>query len=337
MTLSEAIRQCLIHLQHVEKASPRTLSNYGRTMGQYLTFLHQHGLDDSPKQFTVERVQEFAGWLGQNGRVGNTIHNKLHGLAALTRWLMARKDGRGKPYLTSDPTKGWQKPKKVDVETDFLYPEDFEKFLGLPLPPYLANARQLIVDTLIRRLEAVEAKVGDLKQIGDAVYLTLQVKGRRQAGAARRSIPLSHEFAERLIKTLREREAGPDDPLIVDRLGDPWTESQLTSAFIRMGIAAGIERVSTSPHHIRHTVATILHHVQKVPLRVLKELLNHRSIQTTERYVHLIPGVTMEARKLQAESIRGYLALRGKVEPCEPQLRAEPVEYLDNLAKVLNT
>jgi len=328
MTLSEAIRQCLLHLQHAEKRSPRTLSNYGRTMGQFQTYLRAQGLDDSPKHFTVEQAKGFAAWLGEHERIGSTIHNKLYGLSALAHWLMDRQDGRGKPYLTVNPTKGWKKPRAVDVETDFMYPEEFDRFLALAVPQYLADARQLLVDTLIRRLEAVEANAGDLKQMGTEVYLTLRVKGRRQEGAARRSIPLSPDLAERLIRTLREREAGPDDPLIVDRTGRRWTESQLTTAFIRLGLKAGVTRVSTSPHCVRHTVATILEPL--VGTKVLQELLNHRSTRHVQRYVHLIPGATRKARDIQGEAIKGYLSLRRIEGTCEATLRDTPVAVPDN-------
>jgi len=54
-----------------------------------------------------------------------------------------------------------------------------------------------------------------------------------------------------------------------------------------LGDRAGIKRRIT-PHALRHTFATRMSS-KGVPLYHLKELMGHRSIQTTERYLHVQP------------------------------------------------
>lgn len=59
-------------------------------------------------------------------------------------------------------------------------------------------------------------------------------------------------------------------------------------------------RQMVNPHLLRHTWATILLD-ERLPLRVVQQLLGHASIQTTQRYLHSIAS---------AEQVEAAFALR---------------------------
>ncbi len=60
---------------------------------------------------------------------------------------------------------------------------------------------------------------------------------------------------------------------------------------------AGLEGMGISPHKLRHTAATLLYQDAGVDIRVLKELLGHESLSTTEIYTHVSNKQIEEASK----------------------------------------
>ena len=50
---------------------------------------------------------------------------------------------------------------------------------------------------------------------------------------------------------------------------------------------AGLDGQGYSPHKLRHTAATLMYQHGEVDIRVLKEILGHTSLSTTEIYTHI--------------------------------------------------
>lgn len=334
VSLSKGFQECRTYLRGVRGYSDATLINYERTWGQYLGYLREQGHADEARHFTVATVMGFCDWLASKGAVPNTILNKIHGLSTLARFLMKRTDGRGRPVLAVNPTLGFERPRQTVVETKFLQPAELAAFLAAPAAPGLDLARLVMLDTGIRCLEAVEASVGDLSTIGDTLYLRLRVKGRRQAGAEPATIPISSACAELLRgRTVALRgetvAAKPDEPLFLTSQGRRFTRSQLTQSMIRLGKRAGITRITTSPHRLRHT-ANVVARQSGVDALTRASMLNHRSLRTLARYDHLVPGEVVKGREQQRAGLESYLAQANG--HCEAPLRLTTANGLPNAA-----
>jgi integrase len=303
MSLSNSFRQALGRLRTLEY-SPRTIVNYQRTADNFMAFIKARSLPDVPSSFSVDTVQDFCDYLAGHSAIGSTIRNKIHGLSCLAELMLSRSAERG--GIKANPTVGWKKPQLVKPVTKYLNPVELLAFLSVEVPAYLALARALIVDTGMRRLEAVEACVGNLQLVEGAWHVAVRVKGRRQHNAEPESKPVSTDVAEALRASCTGR--GADEPLLLNRRGVRFSESELTQAFIRIGLKAGITRLTTAPHCLRHT-ANVMARLGGVDALTRARMLGHRSMRTLERYDHLVPYEAAEGRAKQRAAMERYLSL----------------------------
>jgi len=51
--------------------------------------------------------------------------------------------------------------------------------------------------------------------------------------------------------------------------------------------AAGFDNRGLSVHKLRHTAATLMYQTGKVDIRVLKDILGHEQLNTTQIYTHV--------------------------------------------------
>ena len=58
---------------------------------------------------------------------------------------------------------------------------------------------------------------------------------------------------------------------------------------------AGLDGRGFSPHKLRHTAATLMYQHGGVDIRVLKEILGHENLGTTEIYTHVASAQVQHA------------------------------------------
>jgi len=131
--------------------------------------------------------------------------------------------------------------------------------------------------TGMRISEACQLQVKDL----DSTRGVLRVLGK---GSRERQVALR----DSLLETLRTywREMRPEPPwLFTGRLGNPLHPDQARKVFKEAVTVTGLIKRAT-PHALRHTYATLLLE-QGTDLRVIQTLLGHKTIRSTERYLHV--------------------------------------------------
>lgn len=132
----------------------------------------------------------------------------------------------------------------------------------------------------LRLTEAISLKVSDI----DSAEMTLRVrtgKGRRERLAM---------LSPKLLETLRAywKEHHPNDWLFPSKDGKRHVgESAVQRACKRAAVVAGITK-RISPHTLRHCFGSHLLE-NGTDLRVIQELLGHRSLKTTMIYTHVTP------------------------------------------------
>jgi integrase/recombinase XerD len=306
------------------KYSPATLERYQRTWGQFVAYLKAQGLDNDVRSFTDEHIQAFTDGVLAAGIGPNTVVTMLHALSTLAEVGLQAKVG-GKFALQRNPTKGFEWPVYEPKETAYLLPAELRAFYAVELEPRERLARDLLIETGLRASELCRANVEDLHVVVGKAYLGVIVKGRRSR-QRHYDMPISDPLAHQIVDVLQVDgrwpiTGGPGEatPLLIDRVGDRYNRLQLTKLMIRIGHHAGITRLSTSAHKVRHTLE-VIRRLGKVDPSARSRLMGHANLSSLQRYDHLVPDELHEARRQQIESFKRYI---GEFRPAEAEQDAE--------------
>jgi integrase/recombinase XerD len=157
----------------------------------------------------------------------------------------------------------------------------------------------------LRLLEGARLQVADI----DSGRMVLHIHGK---GKQDRYVPLPEPILPGLRaywRTHRSRDwmfPAPTRRGLAHSLahdGGPVTRSSLQSAFHRAVLRSGIAKPA-HVHTLRHSYATHLHEAG-VSLRIIQEILGHRSLRTTQIYTHLTREVQATLTDPLNELMRG--------------------------------
>lgn len=140
---------------------------------------------------------------------------------------------------------------------------------------------ELMYATGIRCSELIHIKLRDI----DLENKTIRIIGK---GNKERIVLFGNKAKERIvtyIKHERPETTQEEDALFLNQWGGALTSRSIQRIIVMFRQFLKIERAIT-PHKIRHSFATHLLN-QGVDLRIIQELLGHKTVASTERYTHV--------------------------------------------------
>lgn len=188
-------------------------------------------------------------------------------------------------------------PYENDDETDCLDSQQEEKLLAALVYETTTWKQErrmfrnltianVLLEAGLRVNEVVSLRIPDL-WFSDNPVSTLVVRSEIAKGGRQRKIPVSPRLSMILQQNHEKNwqycNAYPNG--FAFSVQDP--EKQITTRSVERTIAdVGIRAlgISITPHMLRHTFASRV--LEKSNLEVVRRLLGHRNIQTTQRYVH---------------------------------------------------
>lgn len=268
--------------------APNTIAAYVEDVRQFLAFVSTIRIDwDDSRQFTRADVVEFLEWLAGQHATGVTRVRKL---AAIRRFLGLLRDNR---IIPANPAQTVKAPIREQRDPAVLYKNEYKALL------YEASAEprdhaiiQLFLQTGVRVGELVGLTRADL-DFENRVLTVRQGKGRRD-----RTIPLEEQSLKALKVYLHDRDIEREAPLFLAKNGtslDVRTVRYLVHKYL---LRAGV-RKKASVHTLRHTFGT--HKVDRgMTLPALQELLGHKKMETTYKYVHLAKTSLRQQQEMTA-------------------------------------
>ena len=141
----------------------------------------------------------------------------------------------------------------------------------------------ILLNCGIRLSELVGIKLSDIRDD------TLTVLGK---GNKERMVYLNSACLNAIAEYLAVRPEPPKDAdkpylLVSSRTRAPLTPRRVEQIVETHLKAAGLGGRGYSPHKLRHTAATLMYQYGDVDIRVLKEILGHVNLGTTEIYTHV--------------------------------------------------
>src|SRR5271168_852618 len=123
--MKTAITKYLEYLQAVKNSSPHTISNYGKDLGQFVTYLSPPGLEPPAlSAVTHTTIREFVGHLHDQGLQKSSIARKLAALRSFFKYCV--REGR----IKENPARLVPTPKLPKRIPSVLTAEEMNGFLN---------------------------------------------------------------------------------------------------------------------------------------------------------------------------------------------------------------
>ena len=276
--LGERLRQFREHLSLERRLGDNTVRAYVQDLEQYDVFLVARG----KRSASAIKVEDVEAYMQGRGWAASTVARKIASLRAFHEFLRRRGFAEENPALQVRP------PRKGRPLPDVLSVEQVEALLGTPRgedPTSVRNRAllELAYATGLRVTELVRLTLEEVDLTEDLV----RCMGKR---SRERIVPFGAKAKQALVRYLEAARAHflrdrSERAIFLTRLGRRFSRMGYWKLLDRYRRAAGIDQ-PVSPHTLRHSCAT---HLLEggCDLRVVQEVLGHRSIETTRIYTHL--------------------------------------------------
>jgi integrase/recombinase XerD len=265
------------HLSLERRLSENTVRAYSRDLAQYDAFLARRGLAGAD----AVRPRDVEAFLARAG-ASSTAARRVAALRAFHEFLRRRGLAR------ENPAQEVRAPRRSRPLPDVLTVREVEALLAAPRGE---SPRALRDRAMLELAYATGLRVSELTGLTlESLDLEEDLVRCVGKGSRERIVPFGGKARAALVRYLEAARGTflrgrAERALFLTRLGKPFTRmgywKLLRESCRGAGLAARI-----SPHTLRHSCAT---HLLEggCDLRVVQEILGHRSIETTRIYTHL--------------------------------------------------
>lgn len=263
--------------------SPASVEAYLQDLKKLVQFMEIHELNKGLSNLMLKDLQAFITYLNELGLSINSQARIISSLKAFFRYLIIEET------IVDDPALLLSAPKLARSLPSVLTYQEIEQLIAAIDHSKKEGIRNRAI---LEVLYACGLRVSELTNLKlSNIYLEvgfIKVIGK---GNKERIIPIGTEAIKHVQFYLLNRnqmnniKPASEDILFLNRRGGQLTRNMIFIIIKELAQKAGIEK-KVSPHTFRHSFAT--HLIEGgANLRIVQELLGHKSIVTTEIYTHL--------------------------------------------------
>ena len=304
---SPVVREYAGYKQVIQGCSPKTVEEYLldlRTFFRYLLSCDRPDVLNDPEAFskvavssvdldllgkvTTNQIYEFMMFVDKNrDNLSAAKARKLSAIKSLYKYLVNKRGllPESPAAHIEAPKRKKALPKHLSLEESLLLLETVQsdKDSKYRLRDYTIIT--LFLNCGMRLSELVGINLSDL----DRELRSMRVVGK---GNKERVIYLNDACRQALAEYLLYRK-GPefanvhDKALFLSRLNQRVSTKTVQATVYKYLNRAGLESKRFSVHKLRHTAATLMYQSGEVDIRVLKDILGHEQLNTTQIYTHV--------------------------------------------------
>jgi tyrosine recombinase XerC len=281
--LAQTIAQFLEYARKEKGYSAHTVEAYKRDLEQFTDFLAQKNISlATTTALSKTQLRLFMYGIREQGLKPRSVARKIASIKSLCQYCVKQR------IISVNPSKALATPKLDKPLPVFLtkaQAESLEETAALDERPQSPRDRAIIeffYGSGIRLSELHGLTLGDI----DKRKMTIRVMGK---GQKERIVPITNQAVEAFdeyMKTAPVKSSGsPRDPVFVNDKGERLSKRQIERIVHRSLSQVSLHK-KKSPHVLRHSFATHLLD-SGADIRVVKELLGHSSLTTTQIYTHV--------------------------------------------------
>ncbi len=293
----QSIKEYLFYLQTVKGKSQKTVDEYFIDLRTFFRFIKLHKKLTDETEFdkikiddidlsvvasvTLSDAYEFMNYIQRERRNTNTTRaRKCSSLKGFYNYLTVKKH-----LIENDPLKELETPKKKKSLPKYLTLEQSIELLNAVEGSY--KERDYAIITLFLNCGLRVSEMASLNYSDIRTDNTLRVVGK---GNKERIIYLNNSCVTAIQSYMKVRPVdGVIDKkaLFISRNHRRMSVKTIQAMVYKYLEKIGLDSQGYSCHKLRHTAATLMYQHGGVDIRVLKEVLGHENLGTTEIYTHL--------------------------------------------------
>lgn len=314
-TLPPLVREFASYKTVIQNASDKTVSEYMLDLRTFFRYLRARDLKvdlndfeefenidiskidlDYIRNITVEDIYEFLTYADRTrGNMAAAKSRKLSSIKGFFKYLTTKR-----MMLDDNPAVNIESPKRAQSLPKFLSLEESLLLLDAVKNDKGSTSRvrdyaiiTLFLNCGMRVSELAGININDVDR--ELRSMTVTGKGNKQ-----RIIYLNSACREALEEYVRERVSEKHAKANTPALFLSNREQRISVKTVQWMVykyldMAGLESKHYSVHKLRHTAATLMYQSGNVDVRVLKDILGHEQLNTTQIYTHVSNRSMQEA------------------------------------------
>ena len=281
-TLTEKRDQFLEHLDSERNLSTHTYDSYKSDLGLFFTFWKRINEKDKRQIDFTRSVERFLVNMYYKKNSKSTIARRVSCLKSFGKFLTTLGIETG--LKLARPRVDKKLPIYLTVDEIFYLLDQVDNKKLTSTTPYRDKAVfEFLYATGIRCSELINLSISDIDLKSKTAKITAK-------GNVERIVLFGERAKERILEYMDAERPSPSSPkekLFLSTRNTPLTAGSVRKIFemFRKLLKSG---KPVTPHKLRHSFATHLLS-QGVNIRIIQELLGHKSLSSTEKYTHVSP------------------------------------------------